>query len=171
MPLAHEPSDDATVTASVPRPAKGDWRVAIRFAVHVVLVASLLGAVVVLLIFGLQDRNTIHVVVACVFFGLVLLHLAQRRHTVARLAAQLVGPRTRARRQRRMAISDIVLVLLAASVLASGIWDLADGIKHEIPWPPNVYLGYHTLASLLLLCYLIVHVLRRWRRFRRSTIR
>jgi hypothetical protein len=57
-------------------------------------------------------------------------------------------------------------------VLVSGIWDLTSGRNIGIHLPGNgLYLGWHTLSSLLLLLYLIVHVIRRRKRLRRSHIR
>lgn len=149
--------------------ASGRPSILSRLVVHVGLVLGFLGAAAILLLFGIADRNTIHVVIGCVFFGLVVVHLAQRRHTVKRLATRL-RPGARAKRQRRLAVSDVVLVGLGASVLASGIWDYASGVKHDLPIN-GLSLGYHTVAGVLLACSLVGHVLRRRRRFIRSTVR
>lgn len=111
-----------------------DTRSRSRWWVHLALIASCLVALVPLLLFNVNDRITIHVVIACFFLALVIVHLGQRRHTVARLARQFAtwGSRTR---RRRLAISASVLVFLVLNVLASGIWDFASGRNNRIPLP------------------------------------
>jgi hypothetical protein len=148
-----------------------DARSRSRWWVHLALIASFLVALVPLLLFNVNDRITIHVVIACFFLTLVIVHLGQRRHTVARLARQLAtwGSRTR---RRRLAISASVLVFLVLNVLASGIWDFASGRNNRIPLPGlRNFIGWHPLSSVLLLLYLIAHVIRRRKRLRRSIIR
>jgi hypothetical protein len=124
-----------------------------------------------LLLFGFNPRVTIHVVIACVFLGLVVIHLTQRRHTLRRLIAQLgrAGSRMKG---RRLAVSDAIFALLAANVLASGIYDLATGQNTRVPLPGiHLFIGWHTLSSVLFVGYLIAHVIRRRKRLRRSVIR
>jgi hypothetical protein len=70
-----------------------------RWWVHLALIASFLVALVPLLLFSVNDRITIHVVIACFFLALVIVHLGQRRHTLARLARQLTAWGSRARRR------------------------------------------------------------------------
>src|ERR1700733_3395937 len=48
----------------------------------------------------LHIRNAIHADVGLAFAGLVIIHLAQRRHRIARMFAQLMGFRRRAVRAR-----------------------------------------------------------------------
>jgi hypothetical protein len=114
---------------------------------------------------------TVHIAIACVFLGLVIVHLAQRRHTLRRLVAQLgrAGSRMRG---RRLAVSDAIFAFLAANVLASGIYDLATGLNTRVPLPGiHLFIGWHSLSSVLFLGYLIAHVIGRRKRLRRSRIR
>jgi hypothetical protein len=142
-----------------------------RWTVHLALLITITVALVPLLLFNVSPRVTVHVVIACVFLGLVIVHLAQRRHTLRSLIAQLarVGSRTKG---RRLAISDAIFAFLVANVLASGIVDLATGQNIRIPLPGvRLFIGWHSLSSLLFLGYLITHVIRRRKRLRRSLIR
>ncbi len=116
-----------------------------------------------------------HLVVGLAFVALVIVHVVQRRHTVARLLGNLVRVRTWLRRRGRLAWSDLVLALLTLNVLVSGIYDLATG-NQVILHPRGVGIpfrdiGWHVSAALLLTAYLCVHVARRWSRIRRSAIR
>ncbi len=134
-------------------------------------VDTVIGALVPLLLFNVNPRVTVHVVIACVFLGLVIAHLAQRRHTVRRLIAQLVRAGARMR-GRRLAVSDAIFGFLVVNVLASGIYDLAAGRNTRIELPGlRLFIGWHSLSSLLFLGYLIAHVIRRRKRLRRSRIR
>ena len=63
-----------------------------RWAIHLALLVTVIVALVPLLLFGVSPRVTVHVVIACVFLGLVVVHLAQRRHTLRRLAASSPEP-------------------------------------------------------------------------------
>jgi hypothetical protein len=142
-----------------------------RWTVHLALLVTITVALVPLLLFNVSPRVTVHVIIACVFLGLVIVHLAQRRHTLRRLIAQLarVGSRTKG---RRLAISSAIFAFLVANVLASGIVDLATGQNTRIPLPGvRLFIGWHFLSSLLFLGYLITHVIRRRKRLRRSLIR
>ena len=116
-----------------------------------------------------------HLVVGLAFVVLAVVHLVQRRHTVARLAANLGRVRTWFRRRGRLAWSDLVLALLTLNVLASGTYDLLAG-GQVILHPRSVGIpfrdiGWHVLSALVLLAYLGVHVARRWGNIRRSAIR
>jgi len=53
-----------------------------RWAVHLALLITVIVALVPLLLFNVNPRVTVHVVIACVFLGLAIIHLAQRRHTL-----------------------------------------------------------------------------------------
>jgi len=142
-----------------------------RWAVHLALLVTIIAALVPLLLFTGNSRVTIHVVVACVFLGLVIVHLGQRRHTLRRLIAQLARAGSRVR-SRRLAVSDVIFGFLAANVLASGIFDLATGHNASIPLPGiHFFIGWHSLSGLLFAGYLIAHVIRRRKRLRRSLIR
>lgn len=63
-------------------------------------------------------------------------------------------------------------MILIANVLASGIYDLETGTNTRVPIPGiHLFIGWHTLSSVLFLGYLIAHVIRRRKRLRRSQIR
>lgn len=116
-----------------------------------------------------------HLVVGSAFVTLAAVHVAQRRHTVARLLGILGRAHTWFRRRGRLAWSDVVLTLLTLNVLVSGTYDLLSGtqvILHPravgIPFRD---IGWHVASTLVLLVYLCVHVARRWSRIRRSAIR
>ena len=142
-----------------------------RWTIHLAMLITFIVALVPLLLFGVNPRVTVHVVIACVFFGLVIVHLAQRRHTLRRLIAQLAHAGFRMK-GRRLAISDAIFAFLVANVLASGIFDLATGRNTRIPLPGlRLFIGWHSLSALLFLGYLITHVIRRRKRLRRSLIR
>jgi len=142
-----------------------------RWMVHLALLITITVALVPLLLFGVSPRVTVHVVIACVFLGLVIVHLAQRRHTLGRMIAQLSRAGSRMK-GRRLAVSDAIFGFLAANVLASGIYDLATGRNTRVPLPGiHLFIGWHSLSSVLFLGYLITHVIRRRKRLRRSRIR
>ena len=142
-----------------------------RWAVHLALLITVIVALVPLLLFSVGPRVTVHIVIACVFLGLVIVHLAQRRHTLSRLIAQLARAGSRMK-GRRLAVSDAIFAFLAVNVLASGIYDLVAGQNTRIELPGlRLFIGWHSLSSLLFLGYLIAHVIRRRKRLRRSRIR
>ena len=143
--------------------ARSRWTVA--------LLITVTAALVPLLLFGVSPRVTVHIVIACFFLGLVIVHLAQRRHMLSKLIAQLgrAGSRMKG---RRLAVSDAIFAFLAANVLASGIYDFATGQNTRIPLPGiHLFIGWHSLSSVIFLGYLIAHVIRRRRRLRHSRIR
>ncbi len=142
-----------------------------RWAVHLALLITVIVALVPLLLFNVNPRVTVHIAIACAFFGLVIVHLTQRRHTLRRLTAQLARAGSRMK-GRRLAVSDAIFGFLAVNVLASGIYDLATGQNTRVPLPGiHLFIGWHSLSSLLFLGYLIAHVIRRRKRLRRSRIR
>ena len=142
-----------------------------RWAVHLALLITVIVALVPLLLFNVNPRVTVHVVIACVFLGLAIIHLAQRRHTLKRLIAQLAEAGSRMK-GRPLAVSDAIFGFLVLNVLASGIYDLATGTNTRVPVPGiHLFIGWHSLSSLLFLGYLIAHVIRRRKRLRRSQIR
>jgi hypothetical protein len=140
-----------------------------RWSVHLAMLTTFILALVPLLLLG-SFRVTVHVVIACVFLGLIIVHLAQRRHTLKMLIAQLAHAGSRMKK-RRLAIVDAIFVILVANVLASGIFDLATGQNPGIELPGTGFIGWHSLSALLFLGHLITHVIRRRKRLRRSLIR
>lgn len=82
------------VGAVVVRPAdaRTAWRARSRWAVHLGLLCSVVAALGTLQLRHM--RIAIHTVVGLVFAGLVVVHLAQRRRTLARMATQFVRAKT-----------------------------------------------------------------------------
>jgi hypothetical protein len=143
-----------------------------RFAVHLGLLAAFAASLATV---TLITEGWPHLVVGLAFVALAVVHLVQRRHTVARLLSNLGRARTWFRRRGRLAWSDLVLALLTFNVLASGTYDLLAGTQ-VILHPRSIGIpfrdmGWHVLSALVLLVYLSVHVARRWRNIRRSAIR
>jgi hypothetical protein len=143
-----------------------------RFAVHLVLLATFAASLATV---TAMTEGWPHLVLGSAFVGLVLIHVAQRRHTVARLLGNLGRPLTWLKRRGRLAWSDLILAVLTLNVLVSGSYDLATGnqvILQPRDWGiPFRDIGWHVSAALLLTAYLVVHVARRWGRIRRSVIR
>jgi hypothetical protein len=143
-----------------------------RFVVHLVLLATFAASLATATAI---TEGWPHLVIGSAFVGFVLIHVAQRRHTVVRLLGNLGRPLTWLKRRGRLAWSDLILALLTINVLVSGTYDLATG-NQVILQPRSVGIpfrdiGWHVSAALLLLAYLGVHVVRRWGRIRRSVIR
>ncbi|MGD0749275.1 MAG: hypothetical protein ABSB68_15865 [Acidimicrobiales bacterium] len=170
-------TDGGLATNEPPSPPPGrlvtqGHRMHTRFAVHLLLLATFAAslATVTLITEGLP-----HLVVGLAFVTLVGVHVVQRRHTAARLFANLGRVRTWFRRRGQLAWSDVVLAVLTLNVLVSGTYDLASGSQvilhpHDIGVPFRD-IGWHVLSALVLLVYLCVHVARRWGRIRHSAIR
>lgn len=118
----------------------------------------------------LHIRVAIHVDVGLIFMGLVAVHLAQRRHRLTRMGSQLLRLRPRIARELRVLASDAVLAFLAVNVLVSGILDWSRGTPVGLPFP-RPFSRWHLDSSLILVIYLAVHIWRRRKRLRRSTIR
>ena len=172
-------SEAGSVTVDTPLPSRArpghaqrDHRSGTRFLVHLVLLATFAASLATV---TAMTEGWPHLVIGSAFVGLVLIHLAQRRHTVARLLGNLGRPLTWLKRRGRLAWSDLVLAVLTLNVLVSGTYDLATGnqvILQPRDWGiPFRDIGWHVSAALLLTAYLVVHVARRWGRIRRSVIR
>ena len=147
---------------------RGPWGARSRFAVHLGLLATAAAALGTLQL--LHVRVAYHTVVGLVFVGLVVVHLAQRRRTIARMAAQVARARTFVQRGLRLAISDLVLLFITVNVLVSGVVDWSRGAPTRLPLPAPFY-RWHLDSGAALVIYLTVHVWRRRKRLRRSTIR
>jgi hypothetical protein len=158
------------VGASLERPAdrRTAWGARTRFAVHLALLCSAAAALGTLQL--LHVRVAIHTDVGLGFVGLVVVHLAQRRRTLARMANQIVRARTFLERRIRLAVSDLLLLFITLNVLVSGIVDWSRGAPTQLPLPKPFY-RWHLDSGLVLVVYLAVHVWRRRKRLRRSTIR
>jgi hypothetical protein len=171
--------DTGPRTTDVPRPrqdrqghAPQGRRAWSRFLVHVILLATFAASLATVTV---VTEGWPHLVIGSVFVALVAVHVAQRRHTVMRLAGNLLRPPAWVKRRGRLAWSDLILALLTLNVLVSGAGDLATG-NQVILHPRSVGIpfrdiGWHVSAALVLFAYLGVHVGRRWRRLRTSSIR
>ncbi len=159
-----EPQAGTLLERTAERP--GVWRDRSRWAVHVALLLS--GAAALGTLDLLHVRIAYHADVGLVFVALVVVHLVQRRRTLARLATQLVGARTFV--ERRIAVSDLVLFILTVNMLVSGVVDWGRGAPTQLPLPEPFY-RWHLDSGLVLVIYLVVHVWRRRKRLWRSTIR
>ena len=144
------------------------WRARSRWLVHLGLIALLAAALATLQL--LHVRNAIHADVGLAFAGLVVVHLAQRRHRIARMLAQLIRLRPRVEHELRLLASDAILAFVTINVVVSGILDWGRGAPVLLPFP-NPFNRWHLTSSVVLVVYLIVHVARRWKRLRRSTVR
>ena len=139
-----------------------------RWAVHLALLCSAAAALGTLQL--LHVRIAIHTDVGLVFVGLVVVHLAQRRQTLARMATQIARARTFAGRAIRLTVSDLLLFIITLNVLVSGVLDWGRGEPVSLPFP-RPFARWHLDSGLVLVVYLAVHVWRRRKRLRRSTIR
>src|ERR1700722_5980212 len=81
-----------------------------RWAVHLALLCSAAAALGTLQL--LHVRAADHTVVGLVFVGLVLVHLTQRRRTLARMATQIVRAGASVERRIRLALSDFLLFII-----------------------------------------------------------
>jgi hypothetical protein len=144
------------------------WRARSRWFVHLGLLAFLAAALGTLQL--LHVRNAIHADVGLAFASLVIVHLAQRRHRLARMVAQLMRLRPKVERELRLLTSDAILIFVTINVVVSGILDWGRGAPLLLPLP-QPFDRWHLTSSVVLVVYLIVHVSRRWKRLRRSTIR
>lgn len=171
--MGTEISDEAqewTSRAPTERPPRSPtlWRARWRWLVHLGLLVSLAAAFGTLQL--LHVRNAIHAAVGLVFAGLVIVHLAQRRHRIARMFLQLMRLRPRVERQLRLLASDAILTFITINVAISGILDWGRGEPFLLPLP-QPFQRWHLTSSAALVVYLVVHISRRWKRIRRSTIR
>ena len=158
------------VEVSLERPAdsRTAWRSRSRWAVHLGLLCSAAAALVTLQL--LHVRVAFHADVGLVFVGLVVVHLAQRRRTLARMATELVGARRFVQRMVRLTLSDLLLLIITVNMLVSGIVDWNRGAPTQLPLPKPFY-RWHLDSGIILVVYLAVHVWRRRKRLWRSTIR
>ena len=86
------------------------------------------------------------------------------------MGSQLQGLRPWIARELRAIASDAVLAFLAVNVLVSGLLDWSRGTPVGLPFP-RPFSRWHLDSSLILVIYLAVHIWRRRKRLRRSTIR
>jgi hypothetical protein len=149
--------------------SRSPWHTRSRWLVHLGLLACAAAALGTLQL--LHIHNAIHADVGLAFAGLVIVHLAQRRHRIAGMFARLRGVRRRVARELRLLASDAILVFVTVNVVVSGILDWNRGAPLLLPLLPRPFDRWHLLSSVVLVVYLAIHVSRRWKRLRRSTIR
>ena len=159
----------AGTPAERPSRSGAGWPTRSRWLVHLGLLACAVAALGTLQL--LHIRNAIHADVGLAFAGLVIVHLAQRRHRIAGMLARLWGFRRRVGRELRLLASDAILAFVTVNVVISGILDWNRGAPTLLPALPRPFDRWHLLSSVVLVVYLVIHVSRRWRRLRRSTIR
>jgi hypothetical protein len=155
--------------AGAQEPRRTRSRIRSRWLVHLGLLAFAAAALGTLQL--LHIRNAIHAGAGLAFAGLVVVHLAQRRHRIAGMLARFQGLRRRVAREFRLLASDAILAVITANVVISGLLDWNQGSPLLLPVLPQPFDRWHLLSSVALIVYLITHVSRRWRRLRRSTIR
>lgn len=136
-----------------------------RWWVHIGLIASF--GVAALVVVARQSIG-MHVFAGVCFAALAGAHLVQRRRTVRALATSLPKPTAP---RGRLALSDAVLLFLAANAIVSGLVDWMSPTPVMVGLPGMAPLNWHTTTSLLLLVYVVVHVIRRRTRLRHSQIR
>lgn len=159
----------AGAPAGRPPRSRAGWPTRSRWLVHLGLLACAAAALGTLQL--LHIHNAIHADVGLAFAGLVIVHLTQRRHRIAGMFARLWGLRRRVGRELRLLASDAILAFITVNVVVSGLLDWNRGAPTLLPVLPQPFDRWHLLSSAALVVYLIVHVSRRWRRLRRSTIR
>ncbi len=86
------------------------------------------------------------------------------------MATHIVGVRTSDGRRIRLTVSDLLLLFITLNVLVSGVLDWNRGAPIQAPLP-RPFGRWHLDSGLVLVVYLAVHVWRRRKRLRRSTIR
>ena len=126
-----------------------------RWAVHLGLLCSAAAALGTLQL--LHVRVAFHTDVGLVFVGLVVVHLAQRRRTLARMATQIVRVRTYVGRRIRLTVSDLLLLFITLNVLVSGVLDWGRGMPIQLPLP-RPFDRWHLDSGIVLVVYLAVHV-------------
>jgi hypothetical protein len=160
--LAPQPSRD--------RIARGRW------IVHLALIAGFLAALISAVFLSRpylgHSGVTDHSILGGLVLGLVIVHLVQRRKTVGRLAKRLFRVTTRIPLQTRIAVSDLILLLLTLNAMASGLVDYLSRNTTLLPiGGPSRFLKWHADAVIVLVIYVTVHVIGRRGRLRASHIR
>jgi hypothetical protein len=145
------------VTAATAPPRARRRSAQLRWLVHLLLIATAIGSLVV------EPVLTLHVIVGLIFVAVVAVHLMQRRNTSVQLLGRLTRLDRLHRRAGRLAVADTALLLITIGMLASGLWDWAAGHPTRIRW--------HAITGVGLAVYLLAHTLRRRARMRRSQIR
>jgi len=128
-----------------------------RWAVHLALIVT----VIVSLVF--EFVLTVHIVFGLIFTAFVIVHLTQRRRTSGRLVRRLLDVRALNQPQGRLAMADLLLLVLTIAMLVSGFWDWSLGHPTRI--------RYHALVGVGLAVLLLIHSATRRKRLRTSKVR
>src|ERR1019366_2219942 len=154
---------------------RGDSIARNRWMVHLALILGFLAAalspIFLSRMYWGHSGTTNHAIISLIVLGIVLVHLWQRRHTVRRLFARLIGHQSSPAHRSFQAPSDLILWILTLNAVVSGVADYLVG--HQIFLPvsgPIIFQKWHAMSALVLLVYVIVHVVRRRKRLRRSHI-
>jgi hypothetical protein len=91
--------------------------------------------------------------VGLAFAVLTGLRLAQRRRVSASLLARLARVGILARPAGRLALADLLLAVITAGLLVSGLWDSSAGHPTKIRW--------HAITGVVLAILLPAHTVRR----------
>jgi len=137
-----------------PRTASRQTR---RWLVHVGLIVTAVTSLT------FEFVLTIHILVGLVFIAFVVAHLVQRRRTSVRLLRRLADVRLLRKSRGRLAVADLVLMLLTVGMFASGLWDWSLGHPTRI--------RFHALLGVGLALALVTHSIARWKRMRTSRVR
>jgi hypothetical protein len=145
-----------------------------RWSVHVALLVSLAGSLVSLIY--LSHSITSHVIFGVMFIFFMLIHLCQRRRTIASLIKRMAGFLPRTGSTTRLGISDAIFELLALNVLVSGTVEIFNHQATRFPLGATLHLPpgldqWHKLVAIVFVVYAVVHITRRRKRLRRSHIR
>ncbi len=163
-----EPGRVGGLAAEPPAAARNVWHARSRWLVHLGLLVATAAALATLQLLHIHDA--IHADVGLVFAGLVIVHLIQRRHRIARMLAMVMRLRPRVERELRRLGIRCRPVLHHAQRCCFRHPRLGPGRAFAPPLPPPLQ-RWHLTSSAALVVYLVVHVSRRWKRIRKSTIR
>ncbi len=163
------------MTIGVPARGRANATTRRRWLVHVVLIVGFLAAAVSPIFLSRRylgnSGTTDHAIICLIVFGLVVVHLYQRRRTVRRLATQLLRGRDAGTPRSSPAGTDLVLGLLTLNAMVSGLADYLVGHPIYLPIPgPYVLQKWHAISAVVLVVYVATHVIRRRRRLRLSHI-
>ena len=147
-----------------------------RWIIHVALIVGFLAAIISAIELSKKYLGhsgvTDHTIIGLAVFAFVLVHLIQRRRTIARLVKRFTGDNGSGKTRMRLAGSDMILWFLILNVTLSGVLDFRRGQAIYLPIPgPYALQRWHELSALILVVYVTVHVIRRRARLRTSRVR
>lgn len=138
-----------------------------RWIVHLWLMTTFVVALLTLLA---RMSVGLHAILGLLFAGLVWLHLRQRKNRIRSLLTNLTSWEQWFVANGRLAWSDLILFFIFLNLMVSGILDYVSGgrgIFVNLGFKP---IRWHSLSAILLMAYLLVHVIRRRKRLRRSRV-